>query len=67
MEGVSAAEVRNGAKDIQGIQWYRRTNITREEVRQRKLRNNLRNRGRNIPQSGETPDKVIQTYILITF
>uniref|UniRef100_M1C0R8 WD-repeat protein n=2 Tax=Solanum tuberosum TaxID=4113 RepID=M1C0R8_SOLTU len=61
MEGVSAAEVRNGAKDIQGIQWYRRTNITREEVRQRKLRNNLRNRGRNIPQSGETPDKEHKT------
>ncbi|XP_049343017.1 uncharacterized WD repeat-containing protein C2A9.03-like [Solanum verrucosum] len=61
MEGVSAAEVRNGAKDIQGIQWYRSTNVTREEVRQRKLRNNLWNRGRNIPQSGETPDKEHKT------
>jgi len=58
MEDVSASDVRSGAKDIQGIPWFTKT--TREDVRQRKLRI-YGNRGRNIPQSGETSDKVIQT------
>ncbi|KAK4715061.1 hypothetical protein R3W88_020968 [Solanum pinnatisectum] len=67
MEDVSASDVRSGAKDIQGIPWYTKT--TREEVRQRKLRN-YRNRGRNIPQSGEASDKehkTIKKYCLYDF
>ncbi|XP_015081875.2 uncharacterized WD repeat-containing protein C2A9.03-like [Solanum pennellii] len=58
MEDVSAADVRSGAKDIQGIPWYLRP--TREQVRQRKLRY-CRNSRRNTPQSGETSDKEHKT------
>ncbi|XP_006346240.1 uncharacterized WD repeat-containing protein C2A9.03-like [Solanum tuberosum] len=58
MENVSASDVRSGAKDIQGIPWNTKT--TRKEVRQRKLRI-YGNRGRNIPQSGETSDKEHKT------
>nr|XP_025888034.1 uncharacterized WD repeat-containing protein C2A9.03-like [Solanum lycopersicum] len=58
MEDVSAADVRSGAKDYQGIPWYMRP--TRELVRQRKLRY-CRNSRRYTQQSGETSDKEHKT------
>ncbi|XP_015081874.1 uncharacterized WD repeat-containing protein C2A9.03-like [Solanum pennellii] len=49
MEDVSAADVRSGAKDIQGMKW--RTKTTREKVRQRILQYHMRNCRENVPQS----------------
>ena len=61
MEDVSAADVRSGAKDIQGMKW--RTKTIGEKVRQRILQYHMRNCRENVPQS----DKVRNTNLYFNY